>query len=150
MQLDASRSILVEHVLPPKQFRDRRDRTTLCNSDSTPCLDHLASAQEWIVRQDGLRIDTSSIYVVLISSRYGVTGVFVSQLHCTFASGCVLYRRYIGHWTSLVRFPERRTPCGFVPSRYRRFSATFLKIRANIFTGMTQARTKLAGLREQT
>lgn len=78
-------------IPPPKQFRDRRDGPFV-TWPRLLRLGHLASAQESIVRQDGpgLRIDTSSIDSVLISSRCGITRVFVSQLHCTFADRCIV------------------------------------------------------------
>lgn len=106
----------------------------LCNSASTPRFDHLASAQESIVRQDGLVcVLTHHRYTPYwFRGRYRVTRVFVSQLHCAFAGGCIVRRRYIGHRTSFIRFPGETSPCAFfaIP---RRFPATFLDVQSGHF-----------------
>lgn len=105
----------------------------LCNSVSTPRFDHLASAQESIVRQDGLVcVLTHHRYTPYwFRGRYEVTRVFVSQLHCAFAGECIVRHRYIGHRTSFIRFPGNSSHSDSVPRDTKILPATFLNIRNN-------------------
>lgn len=99
-------------------------------------------------RRSGLRTDISSIYAVLISSRYGVRRVFVSQLHCAFTGGCIVSSIYRS--SNFAHQVSGNSPSAFVLHNIGDSSWHFLEIRANVFTDMTPARTRVAGLRGQT